>query len=603
MALNLARPGDRYDQNDEAQTRAAIVAEDKQIVGRLTALETATSTGGAVFTYAYNASDTANSLLHSVPTTGHVYAVGYGDSTAQAGSSANWQALDTTAYPPAGTFGYSSDATYGHIRDGVYSKFALIPDAGGRIDVRAALVKCDATDTGSPLYQCNGGTTGQQALLHSLRDWAIAKNLTLTGGGAYRIEASAGLDMKNANLEWGAMKLICSTGFTGFMLSIGSNFHNTEAWTANVFLWGDNGAFASSSTAQGVKVYDSQGALCKVNARLAYLNGDTTGGAFDLNGNTEDLLAEVHGEYCGFLVTVTEAGGGSPDDNRVIINGHNCKHWLYMIDGADCSIDAVFNVQNRTTSGDSIAAIQPSTGKNLRLSGFIRGHNGPEDCIKLSKDHGVSGVHFADLTIEHGYGTALNLEWVQRVSGLVSIRDFANAASGPSGGTSVTTVIYGRISNGGGLSVVVLGTANADYPVRVGESTGTYYPIDAVLPRTIVQKGNPEPYAGTYPSGTALYLFQGQNFQLDVDEIDGNIVTAAGVLSSNISVPAAWVRSRGGYSMTVAHTAPNLQMMVKGGLNSSEIFGKTWLFDGVQVETLSDYYGGGMYDGSRWRLT
>lgn len=619
---------------------------------------TTVTTGVGLFTYAYNPSDKPNSLFHSDATEGQVYGVAYGDETMQAGSDGHWLTLNKTSYPPGGTFAYSSDATYGHIRDGLKAQFALIAPSEG-VDVRAALVKCDATLNANDLI--TGGTTGQAPLMHSLRDWSIAQKISLRGGGIYRVESRAGgaagaghfgqLDMKNATLHWRDLKLACDPGYDDWMLLMGANSKNSAGWEAHVFLWGDNHAFGNSSAAKGVRIYDQQSELGNFSAKVAYFDY-----AVDLFGNTENLHGSVQGEYCNYLLTVTQDDGnltgtisgttltvsaissgrviagslisgstiatstvqsqltgtpggigtysidvsqtvsspatifalaGSPDDNNIYLGGHNCKHWLWCAEGTDSSIDVEFNTQNRTRSDDGVAAVTYPTGKNGRARGFIRGHNGPEDNFTFSKNHGVSAFHFDDVVLEHGYATALRLQWIGRISGTITIRDYNDDNSGS--GAQSRTVYYGRIAYAGGLRVNIE-AGGAKYNAQVGDDT--YFPVDVDLGELITQRGTPEATIPQYTdvTGTALRLYKARNASLRVLQADGDVRTDAGVSGFNLEMPTTWlIAKQGSYVFDVHHTAPQLQVNFRGACYGADILEKSWLFAGVRVECVIDY--------------
>lgn len=665
MKLSPARPG--YDDGDETQTRRAIEADVSALQRLLATLQSTVASGSGAADYLYNPAD-PNALLSKTLTVGKFYAYEAGRSPRQSGAGGVVFALDALGVgTPNGKFVYDSGVDELVTVGQAGIRLALVPGSGNIVDVRAANLVCDAT-INPATNQCNGGTVGQQAQMHALRDWAISRKVILTGGGNYRIEQGGELTMKSAWLAWGDMRLICSVGFVGWMLTLPDGFQDTLPYQCDVWLHGDNQAFASASAARGVKFYNNSGAGQTVRAKVYYLNQGA-----DFRSNMEDLNAEVYGEQCNFLATVTDralfvasigpasavmtvtslttiseievgmtlsgtgvtactvinqltgtAGqtgtytvsvsqtaastdiigllAGSPDDTLVLVQGHNCKHWVYCLDGTDSSFRWTMNVQNRTTSGDGIAATQFPTGKNAMATGLMRGHNGPEDCIKLSKDHGVSSFHFGMLLLEHGYGTGLNLEWIQSCTGEITLRQWDDAANGPAGGTSVTGVVYGRIQNGGGLKVNILDHLGT-YPFQVGDTTGTYFPINGDLPLTNVQSGNPEPYLGTYSTGYAGRLFKGQNFSLTLLQADGNIKTEVGVSRCSLTMKATWVISPGNYTFNVSHTAPNVQVNFTGAMNSADIFSKAWLFDGVRADYLIDYYGGAAYDGAKWRLT
>ena len=643
----------------EAEDLVAADAALGERIDDLTAVVASIEVGGSgaggvgVSAFAFEPDDPANSLAHALLVPGAFYPVGAFDADLQPGSSANWYCFSAT---PTGTVG---DRSYvegvGLVLEGEHGRLSLVAGEGNEVDVRAAGVKCDATHLTSGTYHATGGTTSQRPLMYALRDWAIAEDIYLTGGGVYLIENGAGLDMQNACLRWGNMLLIAEVGFIGWMVTGPDDMHDTEAYEADLYLWGDNGAFANASAARGFKLNNDGGALGAVRVRGAYLFQ-----GIDLRANAENKRVDAYFEYtfwhttitdratfvaasAGTALTVTsvigpgeiELGGrlstssidyadnvtilaqvsgttggagvytlsaartvtpaetmaailpaGSPDDCHAYIQGHNCKHWLWMADGTDSCVDALFNTQSRTRSDDGIAAVTISTGKNFRAGGLIRAHNGPEDCIFMGKDHGVSACHFDDLVLEHGYANALNLQWVGRLSGRVQVREYDNDNGG---GGGVTTVIYGRIAHAGGFHVDVLAAA-ATYPVQVGEVTSTYFPIDADLGSVTVQRGNPEPFYGTFPSGVGLHLFKGSNFSLDLKQLDGDVKTTAGLSRANLSLCATWlVAGAGSYKFVTGHVTPNLQVRFLGACYGDDIFDKAWLFDAISVENIIDF--------------
>lgn len=300
---------------EQADYQAANDARVAAVEDRVSQVEAGGAGGGgggggnaSGYLYAYNPSDIPNSLFAQPVVAGLPYTVTFGDEFKQPGSGATWIPLNATAYPPGGTFSWSQDDAYGHIRDGVHARFYLAHNGAQALDIRAALVRCDATHTGSPLYQCNGGSTGQVALIHSLIAWACRDNFPLCGGGKLRLAKGEHLVVQPVNtqraapsLRWGDMAIMLDPGYEGWAVTAPQNMHDTEPFDFDLWFWGDNGAFAQPSRAKGLRYSNDGGALQHGRVRGAYLDH-----LFQAYGNCEDHTVHLEAEYCRWVATAMD---------------------------------------------------------------------------------------------------------------------------------------------------------------------------------------------------------------------------------------------------------------------------------------------------------
>lgn len=452
---------------------------------------------------------------------------------------------------------------------------------------------------------------------------AKADRKWVVGSGVLDIEETINLEIVNVDML--NMRISASaTGTFGssVMVNIGGNGQNSETLTKRAYAWGEGDGGVIAGDADDLLNWATNKTLTGFR-----INADDGGATYDLrvsnlnigvlvDGNTEKNRYFVSGTYCNIVVKET---GSSPDTNKYYINGQACVQWFVSADDSTFNVD--FNVESRYDFGGTIAAgynaginiplpaVLIKNGKHAKLSGEMRAHNGRVNIYvdRDGTDNGADTLTFDGLSMVHMYGTSVLIDRLSSLRGSVFLKDSDNGRFNYYDAAEPPTVLmpamkFNRVYSAGGALVTMNDIANR-WGLSIGDATKGLYPVDVNFCNLTIAMRALDVERGQLPKGkTAFEIEKAVRCTFDFNEINGDIELGAGAQGNIIFVPATWVTR--GYKVIKHADAADNKLIIKGSIKSSSILFKTWLFDGVIVDHLTDYDGASVtYRGSQWHYS
>lgn len=566
------------------------------------------------FAYAHNPASLSESLSQfaSAVIGRSYFAAAFGANGRGAGQ---WRCIAAqSGTPNVGTVVYESGN--GLVLEGVSFRFALITErevdpaqigAGASSVTDAGLWErtrqfCVATGV---MLRPSGGDIAAQALSLAAVPFVDGRGIRFREDPAGYAGALVNLDMtgiSSADPRWSY--LIARGINVGPNSALGQyDFQGTLSQATGFVLTGDNGGnsvreFHANRLATGLRII----------------------------GNTEKNTYRLHAVFCGVAATVDTAGG-SPDTLRLEISGTNNKQVFLTGDG-DTSIMLDLNTEARIDDGATQACywnaavtrptayIEVRNGKHFQLSGRHRAHNGR---LMITDDrayeNGTDTLAFAGFSTIHTYGTVYSNYRIQRLTGLLTIKDAGNgrpnyAADDTTGGSIPCPVVHLRQvwdASGFELSASYIYAREA---VRWGDAANGLFSIDAHMGRYSGNMANADntnfdPPAGQFPTGqTFLYIEKAVRCVAECD-FHGNVVAEAGASDCRLIMPngANWVRQ--GYSARTetGGTLPagRLSIELGGQIARDDLIWRPWAFDGLAAN-VPEFGGRTVRDGGTWSM-
>lgn len=568
-----------------------------------------------LFAFAFNPAATASSLAHAADlAVGRFYRVGAFGADGRGG--AVWKCLSAQVAPAPATGTIVYTAGTGIVLEGAAYRFALVAEreldpaqvgAGGSAVTDAALWAvcrqfCVATGV---MLRPSGGDIAAQALSLAAVPFVDGRGIRFREDPAGYAGALVNLDMSGISSADPRWSYLIARG-----INVGPNsdlgqydFQGTQSQATGFVLTGDNGGNS---------------------VREFHANRLATG--LRISGNTEKNTYRLHAVFCGVAATV-DTSGGSPDTLRVEISGTNNKQVFLTGDG-DTSIMLDLNTEGRIDDGATQACywnaavtrptayIEVRNGKHFQLSGRHRAHNGR---LMITDDrayeNGTDTLAFAGFSTIHTYGTVYSNYRIQRLTGLLTIKDAGNgrpnyAADDTTGGSIPCPVVHLRqVWDASGFEL------HASYiyareAVRWGDAANGLFSIDAHMGRYSGNMANPDntnfdPPAGRFPTGqTFLYIEKAVRCVAQCD-FHGNVVAEAGASDCRLIMPngANWVRQ--GYSARTETggvlPAGRLSIELGGQIARDDLIWRPWAFDGLAAN-VPEFGGRTVRDGGAWSM-
>lgn len=608
------------------KTRAELLAELETIKRRnpdpyewnafiMNLIDSMVQTESKVFDYAFNSSDTQNSMLHYKPAAvgDLVQTLSYYKESSNNFAPAIWECYSLT--PVDGIDNTSFVSGVGFIVEGLHARWRLVVNS--LLDLWGVGVKCD------------GLATSQITRLNRLIQAISLKNARVSGSGILMVDSTITVD--DAFFEAENLRLQAVSGYNGVVLNAQGGASTTDAMVLRAHGHGTpNGSWGLVNGANPGELAWSN---VNLNSILFEIQNDNTGNsqywlhagysgvACSLKGDTEKSDVHVYAVGCDTVLNEVNVGG-TPDTNRVRISGTRCR--CLFRSGNDNTIMIDFNFESAqdlglsyTTSDGEVLAdprVLEENGKSSAYQGELRAHNGR---LYFLIDRGAGGssadgsdcAHFNNLRFaDNVYGTLLYARRIQKLTGHLIARHVHNGRQNSNEGGSAgvgsipcPSVHLGQVYQGD-FRVTLSDCGNRE-GLRIGNAAYNLYPRNWTMGQNNIVMRSFNPRNGVFPTAlNALVIEKMQGGCVPFGQIEGNISLEAGCDGVRIEVPAIWATR---YTLT-ADDAATATIVIKGKLSSDDIFFKSWLRSGINVivESLTDYGGArGTYFNGKWSVS
>jgi hypothetical protein len=299
----------------------------------------------------------------------------------------------------------------------------------------------------------------------------------------------------------------------------------------------------------------------------------------------------VYAAACDTAVRVVETGGASGDEVIVNITGGYCRTWLHTAQGEE-NAEYRFNVE-ANNSDDALSnsdrwGVVLGGGKNIKVSGVIRGHNG--NLFKVYRLNAGDttwrdAVVFDNMTvIQCDDGVAFTARRVDRLSGMINLYDCDND-TGP-------TASINDMRESESLQIVI-NKCFSLYGMRVGEFTS----FDNSYLYVSISMG--DVYSTSPNNLTALKVDQASNSTFDCKILKGNI-DLTGANACTFLMNKSFVNQ--GFTLTGGITSI---IRLRGSYSSIELSDIAWLDEvkSVYIDSFDDTSSPMVYTNGAWNST
>lgn len=547
-----------------------------------------------------------------------VYRTNFWDSNLTKDSGADWRCFSIT---PTGTPGAISHVPgTGIVMEANTGRLVLIPRRG-----------VNPTQIGA---KWDSLTLGQQTIIHVARDYCIANNVPLYMEGVYMpLNATLDLDVIPTIDADGAEFREPSAGFNGLMVrSAGgavSDYKRRKLRVKGINVapnqgLGQFGWQGTPSLATGVQVFNDRGGATSTEIFVSRLKRGC------LLGEIEKNIIRIHAQYCGIVVE-SEFSAGTSDTCRYEICG-TLNEQAFVSGGGDTSEIVHLMTEGTLDDGSVVAShrfpainrpkayMEIGNGKFMQVEGRHRGANGRVFITDDRKNGSASfpsasGINFNQLSTVHTYGLLYDSYGNQKLSGswIVDDNGPGRANYGDLVGTIACPTWHLReLRNASEWHGHAIDCYTREF-VRFGDTTvGINLKCkNAHLGRYTGNMRNADqtgynPLTGEYPTNLTYMVLEATENCFVICGFEGNVKALPGCIATHLHFEdgASWIRH--GYKITDDAGATLNPGVVTahfcGSLNANEIFGKTWLFDGISVANIVEFNGPGYYRGGKWHV-
>jgi len=336
---------------------------------------------------------------------------------------------------------------------------------------------------------------------------------------------------------------------------------------------------STEATCNGVELRHSS----PVSDRFNFYVQDFVNGVVLYGSNERKAEINVYATGCDTAVLCVD-DGGSIDESEVNITGGYCRTWLETASSEE-SGDFVFKVENSVYEEGRWGVILGG-GKNIKMSGIIRGHNGNLFKCDITDVRTTwrDSVHFNDMmVIQCDDGVAFTANRVERLKGTLNLYD-CNFATG-------ATAIINNITESAGLNLII-DKCFSLYGLHIGPDN-TF--VNGYL-NVNVSMGNVYGPTSAHDH-TALYVQSAINSTFNCIELRGN-VDLSGANGCTFLFNKAFMTEGFG---VIGNLSAIIQL--RGNYTPAELAEIPWLdqVKSVAIESFSDSGAPLIYSNGAWR--